>query len=169
MATLTFITGGQRSGKSSEAQKLAQQQSKHPLYIATAKIWDEEFAQRIKRHQKDRDEHWQTIEETLFLSKIKLHGQVAVLDCITLWLTNVMVHCDNDMEASLKFAKDEFAGLLGQEGHLIVVSNEIGMGLHANTSLGRKFTDLQGWMNQYIAQQAHEAIFMVAGLPLKIK
>ena len=169
MATLTFITGGQRSGKSSKAQQLARQQSNHPLDIATAQVWDEEFARRIARHQEDRDEHWQTIETPLYLSEVALQGQVAVLDCITLWLTNVIAHCDNDLEASLKFAQEEFTGLLSQDGQLVVVSNEIGMGLHANTPLGRKFTDLQGWMNQFIAKQAHKAIFMVAGLPLKIK
>jgi len=169
MAQIVFITGGQRSGKSSYAQKMALRQHSHPLYIATAKVWDDEFANRINRHRADRDKRWTTLEEPLYLSNIQLNGQAAVLDCVTLWLTNIIDHCTNNPEASLAFAKSEFTKLASQEGQLFVVSNEIGMGLHADTSLGRMFTDLQGWTNQFLAQQAHQVVFMVSGIPLKIK
>ncbi len=164
-----YISGGQRSGKSSFAQNLALSFSQEPVYLATARVWDTDFADRVKRHQDDRDARWANLEEEKDLSKLDLDGRVVVLDCVTLWLTNYFVDTQYDVERSLKEAQTEWDKVCQKKCTLIVVSNEIGMGTHAETEIGRKFTDLQGWMNQYIARRADEAYFMVSGIPMKIK
>lgn len=164
-----YISGGTRSGKSSYAQKLALELSFNPIYLATARNWDADFDQRIKRHQSDRDERWENIEEEKYPSKIDLSGRVVVLDCVTLWLTNFYVDVKYDIEEALQQVKAEIDLLAKQDATFIIISNEIGMGLHADTESGRKFTDLQGWTNQYIAQKADQAVFMVSGLPLVLK
>ncbi len=169
MASLTFITGGARSGKSSFAQQLAEQASESPVYLATARIWDEDFAKRVKRHQEDRDERWQTIEEEKVLSKHKLGGQTVLLDCITLWLTNFYHDHDYKLEKTLDASKAEWKKFIDQDMNLIVVSNELGMGVHPEHETARKFADLQGWMNQFIAKQADEVYLMVSGIEMKIK
>jgi adenosylcobinamide kinase/adenosylcobinamide-phosphate guanylyltransferase len=169
MAQITFITGGQRSGKSSFAQRLAEEKSESPVYLATAHIWDEDFKSRVIRHQSDRGEQWQTIEEEIKISKHDLAGRVVLLDCITLWLTNIFYENKNDVDASLVSAQKEWNKFIAQDFTLIVVSNEIGMGVHAENEIARKFADLQGWVNQYIAQSAHEVQLMISGIPVKIK
>jgi adenosylcobinamide kinase/adenosylcobinamide-phosphate guanylyltransferase len=92
-----------------------------------------------------------------------------VIDCVTLWLTNFFLDCNYHIEDSLQSFKKEIEHLNTLSGTYIIVSNEIGMGVHAETEIGRKFTDLQGWANQYVASCAEEAIFMVSGLPLYLK
>ncbi len=164
-----YISGGARSGKSSYAQQLALSISSNPVYLATARKWDVDFEQRIKRHQQDRDERWENIEEERYPSKLELKGRVIVLDCVTLWLTNFFSDTKYDVEETLKLIKTEFDKLAGIEATWIIISNEIGMGMHADTEIGRKFADLQGWINQHIAQSADKAIFMVSGLPLELK
>lgn len=165
-----LITGGERSGKSSYAQNLALQLSHSPLYIATARKWDADFQNRIDRHQQERDERWTNIEEEKHLSKIDFSGKVALIDCVTLWLTNSFVDHKNDVDLSLEEAKKEFLLIANQENAtLIIVTNEIGMGVHAETHIGRKFTELQGWMNQFLASNADEVVLMVSGIPVKIK
>lgn len=169
MLKITFITGGARSGKSSFAQQLAEQSSENPIYLATAKIWDEDFAKRVKRHQDDRDERWQTIEEEKELSKHNLSGRTVLLDCITLWLTNFFYEHNYKLDETLEVAKKEWLEFTKQDMNLIVVSNELGMGVHPENEVARKFADLQGWMNQFIAKQADEVMLMVSGIPIKIK
>lgn len=165
-----LITGGERSGKSSYAQNLALQLSHSPLYIATARKWDADFQNRIDRHQQERDERWTNIEEEKHLSKIDFSGKVALIDCVTLWLTNFFVDHKNDVDLSLEEAKKEFLLIANQKNAtLIIVTNEIGMGVHAETHIGRKFTELQGWMNQFLASNADEVVLMVSGIPVKIK
>ena len=165
-----LITGGERSGKSGYAQSLALQLTNNPIYVATARKWDSDFQNRIDRHQKDRDERWTNIEEEKYLSKIDFSGKVALIDCVTLWLTNFFVDHKNDVNLSLEEAKKEFLLLAEQENTaLIIVTNEIGMGVHASTEIGRKFTELQGWMNQFLASKADEVVLMVSGIPVKIK
>jgi adenosylcobinamide kinase / adenosylcobinamide-phosphate guanylyltransferase len=166
---LIFITGGARSGKSRYAQDLALQWSPSPVYIATARKWDGDFGERIRRHQSERDERWTSIEEEKALGQLELAGKVAVIDCITLWLTNFFIDTGYDVDACLQACKKEIDELARQEATLIIVSNEIGMGVHAETETGRKFTDLQGWMNQYIAARAGKVILMVSGIPFTIK
>jgi len=165
-----LITGGERSGKSSYAQNLALQLSDAPIYVATARKWDDDFQDRINRHQQERDDRWNNIEKEKHLSEIDFSGKVALIDCVTLWLTNFFVDTNNNVELSLEEAKKEFISIANQENAtLIIVTNEIGMGVHAETHIGRKFTELQGWMNQFLASKADEVVLMVSGIPVKIK
>lgn len=166
---LVFITGGARSGKSRYAQELALQLSNNPVYLATARHWDDDFEKRIQRHQAERDERWTSIEEEKNISGLSLSGKVIVMDCVTLWLTNFFTDNKYDIDTSLKQCKVEIDKLDTNNNTFIIISNEIGMGMHADTEIGRKFTDLQGWMNQYIAQKANKVIFMVSGIPVEIK
>ena len=106
----------------------------------------------------------------IYVTQINFENRVAVIDCVTLWLTNFFVDNNNDIDLCLAQAKKEIDTLSQQPNTIIIiVSNEIGMGLHADTHIGRKFTELQGWTNQYIAQKADTVVFMVAGIPMVIK
>jgi adenosylcobinamide kinase/adenosylcobinamide-phosphate guanylyltransferase len=175
MGKIILITGGQRSGKSRYAEELALSLSDHPVYVATAHIWDEEFRQRVLRHQERRGPQWTNIEEERKLSRHNLTGQVAVIDCITLWCTNFFFDRnkpDNEqptVDEALKLLKEEFNRFTNQDATLIFVTNEIGAGGVSTDVIQRRFTDLQGWMNQYVAQKADEVILMVSGIPVKIK
>lgn len=164
-----YITGGERSGKSSYAQQLAESLSNSPYYLATSRIWDKDFEKRVERHKNDRDERWTTVEEETKISAVIPENCVIVIDCITLWLTNLYVDFDQNVEKALEFATNEIEKLSKLNGEIIIISNEIGMGVHAQTHVARKFTELQGWTNQRIAKKADKAIFMVSGLPLKLK
>lgn len=167
---LYLITGGERSGKSSYAQELAIQLSDNPMYVATARKWDGDFQKRIDRHQSERDGRWTNIEEEKQLSSIDFRNRVAMIDCVTLWLTNFFVDTKNNIDLCLEQAKAEIEQLLLQENAtIIIITNEIGMGVHAHTEIGRKFTELQGWMNQFIAKKADKVILMVSGIPVTIK
>jgi adenosylcobinamide kinase/adenosylcobinamide-phosphate guanylyltransferase len=168
-SSLIFITGGARSGKSRHAQELALQWSSNPVYVATARQLDDEFRHRVRRHQQERDHRWTSFEEEKFLSRLDLRGRVAVIDCITLWLTNFFIDLQYDVDACLEAGRKEIDALCRQDARLLIVSNEIGMGVHAETVIGRKFTDLQGWMNQYIASRAGTVLLMVSGIPLTVK
>jgi adenosylcobinamide kinase/adenosylcobinamide-phosphate guanylyltransferase len=168
-AELILITGGQRSGKSSYAQKIALERATRPIYLATSRVWDEEHRQRIERHKIDRGTDFDSIEEEKEISKYDFFGRVVLLDCITLWLNNFYFDNDNDIELSLTQAKAEFDKLMTQNAIFVVVTNELGMGGHPTNDIQRKFTDLQGWMNQYIASIADEVVLMVSGIPVKIK
>lgn len=169
--SLIFITGGARSGKSSYAQNEALQLSGHPVYVATAKVYpnDAEFEQRIQRHKDDRDERWTSIEEQLYVSNLDLANKVVVIDCVTLWLTNFFSLYKYDVAQSLRAIKEEIDKLKKTGAAFFIISNEIGMGIHAETETGRKFTDLHGWTNQYIAQQADKVVLMVSGIAVNIK
>lgn len=169
MATITLVTGGARSGKSSFAQQLAERQSERPVYLATARIWDEDFAQRVRRHQSDRDEHWENVEEEKQLSKHDFSGKVVLMDCVTLWLTNFFHDNAYQIDPALAQAKAEWEQFIQQDMELIVVTNELGMGVHPEHEVARKFADLQGWMNQHIAKAADAVYLLVSGIPVKIK
>ncbi|MGQ1947838.1 bifunctional adenosylcobinamide kinase/adenosylcobinamide-phosphate guanylyltransferase [Geofilum sp. OHC36d9] len=169
-AGIHFVTGGQRSGKSRFAQEWAMKKTTKPYYLATSRIWDDDFKQRIARHQKDRGDNWTTLEIPVHLSQADVTGKVVVLDCITMWLTNI--YFDNQsltIDEILEIAKEELNKLFEKECELIIISNEIGMGGHAENEIARKFADLQGWTNQFIASLANTVTLMVSGLPLKIK
>lgn len=166
---ILYISGGARSGKSRYAQERALELAKNPVYVATAKIWDEDFAKRVEKHRAERGPEWRLLESETNIDLLSIENEVVVIDCVTLWLTNIFMQYDEDIEKSLATFKMQVDGLVKKNGTFIVVSNEIGMGLHAETAMGRKFTDLQGWANQYVASLADEAIFMVSGLPLRLK
>ena len=169
MKRIILITGGQRSGKSRKAEELALSLSPNPVYLATAHIWDEEFRERVRRHQERRGPQWTNIEEELTLSKHDTTGRVVVIDCVTLWLTNFFFTHNSDTDRSLELAKAEFDKFTKSEATYIFVTNEIGSGGVSDNAIQRKFTDLQGWMNQYIASKADEVILMVSGIELKVK
>ena len=167
--SIILITGGQRSGKSCKAEELALSLSPNPVYLATAHIWDDEFRERVKKHQERRGPQWTNIEEEIHLSHHDLSGRVVVIDCVTLWLTNFFYNNNSDINKSLEAAKTEFDAFTQHDATYIFVTNEIGSGAVSENALQRKFTDLQGWMNQYIAQKADEVILMVSGIPVKVK
>ena len=180
MKKIILITGGQRSGKSSKAEELALQLSDNPVYLATAHIWDEEFRERVRRHQERRGPQWTNIEEEIHLSRHDLTGRVVVIDCVTLWLTNFISRTPDlnpapvdegnlNVDAALVAAKTEFNKFTQPDATYIFVTNEIGSGGVSDNALQRRFTDLQGWMNQYIAQNADEVILMVSGIAFKVK
>ena len=168
MSKVILITGGQRSGKSGHAEQLALSLTESPVYLATAHIWDDEFRERVRRHQERRGQQWTNIEEERYLSRHDLTGRDVVVDCVTLWLTNFFFD-NNDVDQTLTAAKDEFDRLTRQDATFIFVTNEIGLGGVSDNALQRQFTDLEGWMNQHIAQRADEVILMVSGIPMKIK
>ena len=166
----TLILGGARSGKSRYALELGESLSNQRVFVATAQPFDEGMQKRIARHRADRDTSWRTVEEHVeiwgVIDRECRDGRVVVLDCLTLWLNNVMLF-ERDVEADL----DRLVSLLeqGVEGELILVSNEIGLGLVPDTDLGREFRDLHGRMNQRAAAVCDRVLFMVAGLPMVVK
>lgn len=169
MKRIILITGGQRSGKSSKAEELALSLSANPVYLATAHIWDDEFRERVRKHQERRGPQWTNIEEEIHLSHHNLSGRVVVIDCVTLWLTNFFFQLNSKVDKSLEAAKAEFDAFTQHDATYIFVTNEIGSGGTSENAIQRKFTDLQGWMNQYIASKADEVILMVSGIAVKVK
>ncbi len=169
MKRIILITGGSRSGKSSYAEQLALELSDRPVYLATARIWDAEFRERVRRHQERRGPQWTNIEEEKQLSRHALAGRVVLVDCLTLWCTNFFFDLQSDVDRALAEAKAELDRFTAQDATFILVTNEIGMGGTSENEVQRKFTDLQGWMNQYAASLADEVILMVSGIPVKIK
>lgn len=165
---IILVTGGQRSGKSRQAEEIALSLANNPVYVATAHIWDDEFRERVQKHQERRGPQWTNIEEEKYLSKHDLTGRVAVIDCVTLWLTNFFFET-SDVEQTLEAVKQEFDRFTSHDATYIFVTNEIGSGGVSENALQRKFTDLEGWMNQYIASKADEVILMVSGIAVKIK
>jgi adenosylcobinamide kinase/adenosylcobinamide-phosphate guanylyltransferase len=167
-ARLTLVLGGARSGKSRHAQILAMATPPPWVYIATAQALDDEMAERITKHKADRGEGWFTIEEPIALARAVTEAPESapvVVDCITLWLSNLMLG-----QHDVGVAMAEFAGSLnGRKAPTIVVSNEVGMGLVPETALGRAFRDEAGLINQRLAASAHDVLFMVAGLPVTVK
>ena len=169
MKRIILITGGQRSGKSAKAEQLALSLSDNPVYVATAHVWDEEFRRRVLRHQARRGPQWTNIEEERQLSRHDLTGRVVLVDCVTLWLTNILLGCQSDADKALSEAMREFDLFTSHDATYIFVTNEIGLGGVSENALQRRFTDLQGSMNQYIAAQAGEVLLMVSGITVKIK
>ena len=175
MKRIILITGGQRSGKSEHAERIALTLSDNPVYMATAHVWDEEFRQRVLRHQQRRGPQWTNIEEERLLSRHQLTGRVVLVDCLTLWCTNFFFDSSKPessqptAEEALQAVKQEFDRFTSQDATFIFVTNEIGSGGVSADAVQRRFTDLMGWMNQYVASQADEVILMVSGIPVKIK
>lgn len=179
---LYFITGGARSGKSRFAEELASSLEEQVLYIATCEARDDEMLRRIELHKKRRSLLWKTIEEPFNVDKIlSQYGnefKVILIDCLTLFVTNHLFAGQNDQELKFTIEKEDeilnkvrkLANIsLEVNANVIIVSNEVGMGLVPVNSLGRFYRDLLGRVNQVIANKADEVYFMVSGLPLKIK
>ena len=173
MGTLTLITGGARSGKSSHALMLAMKSAgARRAFIATAEALDDEMAARIERHRADRPAGFDTIEEPLdvcgALESLDGEADVVILDCLTLWISNLMNRGDDD--ASILAAADRLAATAAASSiDLVVVTDEVGSGIVPVNPTARRFRDLLGWTNQKFARVADEVILMAAGYPLKLK
>ena len=166
--SLTFLLGGARSGKSAHAERLATALPAPWTYIATAQAYDEEMRERIAHHRARRGEGWRTVDAPLDLAgalETMPAGQPVLVDCLTLWLTNVML-AEGDVEAECKRLA---ATLSRPRGPWVVVSNEVGLGIVPDNALARRFRDAAGRLNQKIAARANRVLFMVAGLPMQVK
>jgi adenosylcobinamide kinase/adenosylcobinamide-phosphate guanylyltransferase len=169
---LIFVTGGCRSGKSQFAQEYANRYFHKKLYLATCEALDEEMAKRIEDHKKRRGSDWQTVEEPIRIAEaIRQHEddvEVILLDCITLWLSNLLMRQKSDHAIMEEVNRLMDTARKGQPS-LIFVSNEVGMGLVPVEPLGRRFRDLSGMANQKIAEVAKTVVFMVSGIPIFLK
>ena len=200
ISQFTFITGGARSGKSHFAELLAAHANRPVIYIATAQVWDEEMALRVKKHQQQRPSTWRLIEEPRnileTLLQLKDEDGVILLDCVTLWLTNLLLaeqthpstpSCPDGEEFSLDLPNDndpfnnelepqilatvkDVAQLVREiKPQVIFVSNEVGQGIVPELPLARAYRDLAGRSNQILASSADQVYLVVAGIPMEIK
>jgi adenosylcobinamide kinase/adenosylcobinamide-phosphate guanylyltransferase len=181
MGKLTLILGGARSGKSSFGERLAGQRGERVAYIATAQALDDEMAERITMHKNNRPAGWHTLEIPrnvgLSWTAQNVQADVALLDCITLLVTNILLETSPDVDApdapaASARVEAEIEQLLeairGSQASWIVVSNEVGMGLVPPYPSGRVYRDLLGWANQQLAAEADEVFFMLAGIPMRL-
>lgn len=169
MARLLLITGGQRSGKSAYAEARTRALDPRPVYVATARIWDDDFRRRVEAHRARRGDEWSCIEEEKYPARHDLRGRTALVDCATLWATNFFFDLDADADRAFEAWRGAFDALMEQEIRLVVVTNEIGLGGIAADPVQRRFADLQGRINQYLAARAEEAVLVVSGIPVRIK
>jgi adenosylcobinamide kinase / adenosylcobinamide-phosphate guanylyltransferase len=168
---IILITGGARSGKSSYAEQRANELGPRRLYVATAEAKDEEMRQRIEEHKRRRGNEWVTIEEPIELTETLLAqgAQIdcALVDCLTLWISNLLLQYDR------RFAEEKVGQLLQTTSrldcHLVFVTNEVGSGIVPDNLLARQFRDLSGWANQRVAAAANEVLLVVAGIPMIVK
>jgi adenosylcobinamide kinase/adenosylcobinamide-phosphate guanylyltransferase len=167
VAQLTLVLGGARSGKSRHAEGLLTSLAPPWIYVATAEALDEEMAARIAEHRARRDQGWRTVEapHDLAAAIVAADGAPVLVDCLTLWLTNLML-AHGDIEAEIVRLEDA----LGRaRGPLVLVANEVGLGIVPDNALARRFRDAAGRLNQRIAARANRVVMMVAGLPLEVK
>ena len=166
-----LILGGARSGKSRLAQDMAARRWLHPVYLATAEILDDEMAARVRMHRRTRARRWHCVEEPLEIAKIIRRGVPGtdglLVDCLTIWLSNVLL---KEGRGAFARRRDELVKALHQTRQdVILVTNEVGMGVVPENELGRTFRDLAGWLNQAVAKEADTVVFVAAGLPLVLK
>ena len=165
----TFVLGGARSGKSSFAEGLIEASGLDAVYLATGRAWDNEMSKRIAQHKQRRGGSWTTIEEPLDLVGVlqrECTGNRAVLvDCLTLWLTNLMMS-EKDIETETARL---VAVLPTFKGAVVLVSNEVGLGIVPENLMARDFRDHAGRLHQAVAAAAAQVYFVAAGLPLKMK
>ena len=166
---LTLILGGARSGKSRHAERLIEASGLAPYYIATAEALDDDMHQRIANHQERRGPHWQTIEEPLALAdvlrEVNADGRAILVDCLTLWLTNLMVH-DRAIEAEVDHLMESLEGL---DSAIVMVSNEVGLGVMPTNKMARDFIDHAGVLHQKLADRADLVLSTTAGIAQQLK
>jgi len=166
---ITFVLGGARSGKSAYAEKLVEASQLQPVYLATGRAFDGEMENRISIHRDRRGSQWQTVEEPLNLADVlKQHtgsDRFVLVDCLTLWVTNLMMAEHNIATETAKLIE-----ALGQlTGPVVFVSNEVGLGIVPENRMAREFRDHAGFLHQAVASVADEVYFLAAGLPIKMK
>ena len=171
MGRLTFITGGQRSGKSSFAVKLASARAERVVFVATCIPKDDEMKARIEQHKKARPRHWRTIVAEKEISSLlaQLRGcDLVIIDCLTLLVSNYLIQGESE-EAVLQEAKRIVETAKRASFETVIVSNQVGWGVIPTNPLARKFVDTLGKVNQIVAKYADEVILVVCGIPLKLK
>jgi adenosylcobinamide kinase / adenosylcobinamide-phosphate guanylyltransferase len=166
-ASMTFVLGGARSGKSAYAERIITALPSPWVYIATAHAGDDEMQARIALHRARRDERWTTVEAPIDIaSAIDAAGKQPVLiDCLTLWLTNLLLG-EHDIDSQVQSLE---AALRARDGITVLVANEVGLGVVPDNALARAFRDWAGRVNQHFAARADSVVFMVAGLPMRVK
>jgi adenosylcobinamide kinase / adenosylcobinamide-phosphate guanylyltransferase len=166
---LTLVLGGARSGKSRHAERLVLRSGLAPVYVAPAQALDDEMAARIAQHRARRGASWRTVEEPLDLAGVLLGecgpDRAVLVDCLTLWLTNLMV-AGRPVRAEMAALVELLPEL---RGALLLVSNEVGLGIVPADAMARAFIDHAGWLHQRIAEEADDVVFMAAGLPFHLK
>ncbi len=173
--SVKLVLGGARSGKSQHAERLAQQSCFPVTYIATAQVYDAEFSQRVAKHQQDRPKEWALIESPFGLAKtIQAQATVdrcLIVDCLTLWLAQcICTDCEKPEDIDWQAEKAALLDTLAKvQGEIILVSNEVGMGIVPLGEINRQFQDEQGRLNQAVAAIADNVTFVAAGLPLLLK
>lgn len=164
-----FVLGGARSGKSRYAQARAEAIAGRHIFVATAEAWDDEMRDRIARHRADRDARWTTVDAPYELpAAIAEHSApdaVLLVDCLTLWTSNLLL-AGRDIDAA---SADLCAAIVRFEGHILLVANEVGLGIVPDNALARTFRDAAGRLNQEVAATADEVVLIAAGLPLTLK
>ena len=168
---LQLILGGARSGKSRLAEQIAQDSALNVIYIATAQAWDEEMQSRIEHHQQQRPSHWTVIEEPIYLAdqllQIDQANQCILVDCLTLWMTNLLLH--ENTELQLQQCQKLLNILPKLQSKIILVSNETGLGIVPMGEISRKFVDEAGRLHQQLGQIAEKVVFCVAGFPMILR
>ncbi|MFN3612954.1 MAG: bifunctional adenosylcobinamide kinase/adenosylcobinamide-phosphate guanylyltransferase [Rubrimonas sp.] len=164
-----FVIGGARSGKSRYAEMLAEAFSEELIYLATAEVRDREMADRVAAHKARRSGQWRTVEAPVALpesiAEVSKPGSIVLVDCLTLWLSNVMLSGASVDDAQHRL----MAAMSAAPGRMVLVSNEVGLGIVPDNALARRFRDAQGRLNQNVASNADLVVFMAAGLPLYLK
>lgn len=173
--TTHLILGGARSGKSAHAERLAKESNLAVTYIATAQVYDDEFKARVQHHKDRRSSHWALVEEPHYLAKtltdLAKPDQCLIVDCLTLWLAQwICPDCNPPQDSHWQQEREALLKVLPTlAGTIILVSNEVGMGIVPLGEINRQFQDEQGRLNQAVAAIANEVTFVAAGLPLKLK
>lgn len=165
-----MVTGGQRSGKSVFAERLALSMSDCPIYLATARVFDEEMRKRVEIHKQRRSEQWRNIESPLYITEnIFQDTDIILLDCLTLWATNWFFELNEKVDNALAEIQRQISEMIDTGATFIVVTNEVGLGGVSANPMQRRFADLQGSLNQFVAEMAEDVYLIVSGIPVKIK
>ena len=168
-----LVLGGAKSGKSSFALNVCNSLDRERIFLATAQALDQEMEERITRHQAERGDGWRTIEEPLKVAEtigsLDSKDTVILLDCLTLWLNNLYMEHGEDQEKIEKAIENLARQLADIHGAVVVVSNEVGMGIVPDNQLSRTYRDTAGYMNQRIARLARKVVAVLAGLPIALK
>ncbi|MGD9157866.1 MAG: bifunctional adenosylcobinamide kinase/adenosylcobinamide-phosphate guanylyltransferase [Desulfobacteraceae bacterium] len=168
-----LVLGGARSGKSSFALDLCNKLEGKRYFFATAQAFDDEMEDRIKRHQEERGSEWNTVEETVDIyQKIKDiddEDTIVLVDCLTLWLSNLYMKYESGTDMIYEKIDELVAGLPNIKGRIVLVSNEVGMGIVPENKLARSYRDAAGAMNRKIAEKADKVVITFSGMPMVLK